>query len=174
MKCEKCNKREATTHFKKNINGYIEEHHLCSECAKKSPELSEIKQNMNFGLGGFLGGMFSGTKPQHSLDTEQSTDICPTCKMTYSEFLQKGKLGCGDCYSTFRNRIKRPLKQIHGTFEHIGKAPERCGEKVILDKKIKTLEAELNAAVLKQEFETAAKLRDEIKLLKSSGTDKEA
>ena len=34
--------------------------------------------------------------------------------------------------------------------------------------KISKLESELNAAVMKQDFETAAKLRDEIKSMKAS------
>ncbi len=174
MKCEKCNKNEATTHMTKIVNGYKEEHHLCSECAAESPEYSEMKHSMNFSISDFLPGMFSAAKQQQTIGNELEADICPVCHMPYSEFLQKGKLGCGECYSVFRNRIKRPLKQIHGTFEHIGKAPGRGGEKVMRNKKISALESELNAAVLKQDFETAAKLRDEIKELKSTDTNKEA
>ena len=172
MKCEKCGKRDATTHLTKIVNGYKEEHHLCSECAAGSPEYSEMKSNMNFGIGDFLSGIFTGGKQQTSINGEHGLDICPTCNMPYSDFLKTGKLGCSDCYSTFRNRLKRPLKQIHGTFEHIGKSPKRNGGKFMLDKKISVLESELNAAVLKQDFETAAKLRDEIKALKSDNSSK--
>ena len=59
MKCEKCNKREATTHLTKIVNGYKEEHHLCSECAANSPEYKQMESSMNFGIGDFLTGMFS-------------------------------------------------------------------------------------------------------------------
>lgn len=173
MKCEKCNKREATTHMTKIVNGCKEEHHLCSECASVSPEYSEIKHSMSFGIGDFLPGIFSSQK-QTSAPNGIETDVCPLCHMPYSEFLKRGKLGCGECYSAFRNRIKRPLKQIHGTFEHVGKAPGRSGSRAMLNKKITKLESELNAAVLKQDFETATKLRDEIKDLKSTDTNKEA
>ena len=41
----------------------------------------------------------------------------------------------------------------------------------MLDKKITKLESELNAAVLKQDFETAARLRDEIKDLKNNAKE---
>lgn len=168
MKCDKCKKREATTHLTRIVNGYKEEYHLCSECAAGSSEYNSIKGNVNLGLGSFLTGMF---KQQGAIDGDP--DVCPTCNMPYSEFLQKGKLGCGECYLTFKNRIKKPLKQIHGTFEHIGKAPKRGGDSIMLDKKISKLEAEMYTAVQKQDFEAAAKLRDEINDLKS-GTDKEA
>ena len=33
MKCEKCGKYEATCHYTSNINGKVNEQHLCSECA---------------------------------------------------------------------------------------------------------------------------------------------
>lgn len=171
MKCEKCNKREATTHMTKIVNGYKEEHHLCSECAASSPEYKQMESSMNFGIGDFLTGMFGGTKKQTSIGGDTEVGVCPTCGMPYSEFLSIGKLGCGDCYNAFRNRLERPLRQIHGTAEHIGKAPVRGGGEVILDKKITKLESELNAAVLKQDFETAAKLRDEIKDLKNNSKE---
>ncbi len=167
MKCERCGKREATTHMTKIVNGYKEEYHLCSECAAGLKEYKEMKSNMNFGIGDFLTGMFAGGKQTALSGSDKTADRCPTCNMGYDEFLKSGKLGCGDCYSAFKNRLLRPVKQIHGTYEHIGKAPGRGGSKVMLDRKISSLEAELNAAVMKQDFETAAKLRDEIKELKS-------
>lgn len=174
MKCEKCKRREATTHMTKIVNGYKEEYHLCSECAAASPEYNDLKAGMNFGLGDFLSGMFSGNKSQGAIESEHDTDICPTCNMPYSEFLKQGKLGCGDCYTAFKNRIKRPLKQIHSTFEHIGKAPKRCGGDIMIDKRIAALESELAAVVAKQDYESAAKLRDEINELKAKNTGKEA
>lgn len=35
MKCENCGKNEVTFVYRSNINGRIEEHHLCSDCAEK-------------------------------------------------------------------------------------------------------------------------------------------
>lgn len=169
MKCEKCNKREATTHLTRIVNGYKEEYHLCNECAAASKEYKQIESGMNFGIGDFLTGMFGSPKKQPSMQADVADNgICSTCGMPYSEFLSSGKLGCGDCYGVFKNRLARPLRQIHGTAEHIGKAPVRGGGDIMLDKKIAKLEAELNAAVMKQDFETAAKLRDEIKDLKNN------
>ena len=157
MKCDKCGKREATTHITKVINGYKEEFYLCPECASKSNDYKEMKESMSFGIGDFLTGMFTGAAKQ-----SEAADICPTCHMSYSSFIKSGKLGCGDCYSAFSDRIARPLRQIHGNADHVGKIPRRGGDKLILDKKISALEDELNQAVLRQDFETAAALRDEI------------
>lgn len=170
MKCQRCNKNEATTHLTGIINGYKEEIHLCSECAAQSDEYNDIKSDMNVGLSDFLLGLIGGNKkkPAQVQEAEKMMDVCPTCNMTYSQFLKSGKLGCGDCYSVFGQRLLRPIKQIHGTFEHTGKVPVRGGGDVVTAKKISKLESELNAAVLKQDFENAAKIRDEIAELKKS------
>lgn len=177
MKCQKCNKREATTHLTKIVNGYKEELHLCSQCAAKSQEYEEMKADMNVGFSDFLLGLIGGNKkkqPSAIGTSEQNVDVCPTCHMTFGDFLNTGKLGCGDCYSAFRNRLVRPIKQIHGTFEHTGKVPVRGGGDVVREKKISKLESELNAAVMKQDFETAARLRDEIKAMKSNNDNDSA
>ncbi|MEE1014047.1 MAG: UvrB/UvrC motif-containing protein [Clostridia bacterium] len=171
MKCQKCQTREATRHITEVINGKKQELHLCSECAAASPEFQAMKHNMDFGIGDFLGGIF-GSKPKN-LNGESSprTSICPDCGMPFEEFLQKGRLGCGTCYSVFRNRLERPLRQIHGVCEHVGKVPSRMGGRLRLDRQVSHLEAELNAAVMKQDFERAAELRDRIKELKAQNQE---
>ena len=99
MKCQKCNKREATTHLTRIVNGYKEELHLCSECAAHSQEYEDMKADMNVGFSDFLLGLIGGNKKKQAAaisPTEQNTDVCPTCHMTFSDFLNTGKLGCGD------------------------------------------------------------------------------
>ncbi len=162
MKCDNCGKKEATTHITKVVNGYKEEFYLCPECAAKSTDYKEMKETMSFGIGDFLTGMFTGAGKQN-----ETADICPTCHMSYNNFVKSGKLGCGDCYTAFADRIARPLRQIHGKADHVGKIPHRGGDELILDKKISVLEAELSQAVLRQDFETAATLRDEIIAIKA-------
>ena len=62
MKCQKCNKREATTHLTRIVNGYKEELHLCSECAAHSQEYEDMKADMNVGFSDFLLGLIGGNK----------------------------------------------------------------------------------------------------------------
>ena len=173
MKCQKCHEREATSHITQIINGKKQEMHLCAQCAAESPEFQEMKAGLDFGIGGFLGGIFGGKPKTLAGETMLQTDACPVCGMLFEDFLNDGRLGCGDCYSTFRSRLERPLRQIHGTCEHVGKVPSRMGGALKRDRKIAKLESELNAAVLKQDFEKAAELRDKIKELKDKD-DKEA
>lgn len=174
MKCQKCQTREATSHITEVINGKKQELHLCSQCAASSPEFQAMKHNMDFGIGDFLGGIFGGKAKTLNTEAAVKTSVCPDCGMPFEEFLQKGRLGCGTCYSFFRNRLERPLRQIHGTCDHLGKVPNRMGGHFKTERQVSQLEAELNAAVMKQEFEKAAQLRDRIKELKQQNHREEA
>ena len=167
MKCQKCQVREATNHMTEVINGQKMELHLCSECAAKSEEFQNMKSGFDFGIGDFLGGIFGGKQKTLSGENAGINHVCPGCGMPFESFLRKGRLGCGECYSVFRSRLERPLKQIHGTCEHVGKVPKRTGDALLRGRKLSKLEADLNAAIAKQEFERAAELRDQIIALKN-------
>lgn len=166
MKCQKCGINEATTHMTKIINGDKQEYHLCGKCAKEAG-LSNFA-NMDFGIGNFLSGIFGSNKKSSELGPEilKGESVCPTCGLLVEEFLEGGKLGCSDCYDVFKGRLVRPLRQIHGTCEHVGKVPSRMGGELKKSRQLANLESELNRAVMKQDFEHAAELRDKIRDLK--------
>ncbi len=169
MKCQKCQVREATNHITEIINGQKMELHLCSECAAKSEEFQSMKSGFDLGIGDFLGGIFGGKQKTLAGDSaSRSHGTCPVCGMPFESFLRKGRLGCGECYSVFRSRLERPLKQIHGSCEHVGKVPKRMGDTLLRGRRLSQLEAELSAAILKQEFERAAELRDQINELRKA------
>lgn len=168
MKCERCGKNEATENVFSIVNGKKSNLKLCAECAKKlseeiMPDYSSIYDTIGSLTSGFFGNAFSsGIKEPEVL---KAASRCPVCGMSYDAFASGGKLGCGECYKTFHDRMLRPLKQIHGTYEHIGKIPGRAGGKLKVSRRIDSLKQRLSDAVQKQEFERAAELRDEIKKL---------
>ncbi len=163
MKCQKCNQREANTHIQKIVNGKKTEYHLCSKCAA---ETGELKFSINGDFDDFFGGFFGKGA---NLFSAPSDKVCGVCHMKLSEFLKHGKLGCSNCYTEFSSSLSKPLKQIHGQSTHTGKIPKRCETEISREAKIRRLQSELEAAVLNQEFEMAAKLRDEINALKEGG-----
>ena len=167
MKCQKCHEREANTHYTQIINGQKQEYYLCDQCAAESPEIQKMQMNFvnpfDMSLEHFLSGIFGNTMPGKSLG---GTVTCPHCGMTFRDFTEGGKIGCSDCYEAFRDNLRAPLKQIHGSVEHNGKVPSRLGAGRRSERKIKKLEAELGQAVMEQNFERAAELRDQIKELK--------
>ena len=106
-----------------------------------------------------MAGSVSGMKEPEIL---KAVNKCPSCGMTYDMFASKGKLGCSECYKTFHDRMLRPLKQIHGTYEHVGKIPKRSGGTLRTTRRLDDLKIKLDEAVYKQEYERAAEIRDEI------------
>lgn len=92
---------------------------------------------------------------------------CPVCGHTYSDFINTGKIGCGECYSIFRIPIKQTLAKIHPNTVHTGKIPSKSGKKLKLKRKYDSLKAELSAAVKNEDYETAAKLHKEIRSMEN-------
>lgn len=158
MLCDVCGKKEATVHLTEIINDQMTKLHLCEECAKKKG--AEMEEH--FGLADLLAGLAD-------LDTSISTTKerklkCPSCGLTYSDFKKLGKLGCGQCYETFKSYLVPLFKRIHGSEIHVGKMPGKKGRHPKLKKiDIEELKRHLKRAVELEEFEEAARLRDEIK-----------
>ena len=93
---------------------------------------------------------------------------CPKCGTSFDEIVRDGRVGCADCYRTFYDKLLPSIQRIHGKIKHSGKvtnaAPVEPREETT-EEKIEKLKAAMNEAVAKQEFENAAKIRDEIKAL---------
>ncbi len=150
MLCSKCGKKLATVHYQENINGIKSEYELCEECANQM-QFSE--------LGGFtLDPLWMTPKL-----FREETGTCPFCGLTLREFSKDAKFGCRECYNAFSHHVPSLLKKIHGHTKHIGKIPKRMGRNLRTKSKIEELKNQMNQAVLDQNFELAAKLRDEIR-----------
>lgn len=176
MLCQACNKNNAAVHYKTNINGVVKEKYLCRECAEKhgaaQNEMFPPIDVMDgfFGktddiFGGFFAGMMG--EPQTRKSTEHKA--CPMCGMRYSEFLHEGKIGCSKCYETFAQSLGATIKRIHTNSEHLGKVPEGIKSAFSDKRKIDELRKKLNGAIEAQEYEMAAKYRDEIRELENKG-----
>jgi protein arginine kinase activator len=88
--------------------------------------------------------------------------------MDYSAF-ETGRLGCSECYTTFRAQLRPLLRRIHGSTKHVGKAPVRDSARVALRREIQRLHEDMQAAIEHEEFETAAELRDRIRVIEAQG-----
>lgn len=168
MKCQKCNEREANTHITKIINGVKTEMYLCRQCAEESGEGLGFKSAFDKEFENFFSGFFGGTQlNEPSKYTLSGQKKCQLCGTSLDEILKCGKLGCSECYTTFKEQLTRPLKQIHGSTRHTGKIPSRCGGAIKIKSQIDAMQSELNRAVMEQNFEKAAEIRDKINELKA-------
>lgn len=164
MKCDLCEK-EATVHLTEIINDKVTKLHLCEECAReKSHEMEE-----HFGLADLLSGLADLApvveKKEKTKKAPTVTIKCSTCGFTFENFRKMGRLGCPKCYDTFSEQLSPLLKKIHGSENHAGKAPSKA--EVVRDKValLHELKEKLEKAVKLEEFEEAARLRDQIRAL---------
>lgn len=168
MLCEKCNKNEAKIHLIKLVNAEKSEIWLCENCAKDMSDIPLVASLGNMDKLSFqniLGGLFDSVDKNKEKKIEI---ICKNCGLTYSQFKASGQLGCSCCYESFIDSLKPMIKRVHGDVEHIGKIPQRVGAELIEKKKLTKLKLELQKAILEEEYERAAVIRDKIKEIEST------
>ncbi|MGB5107409.1 MAG: UvrB/UvrC motif-containing protein [Candidatus Zixiibacteriota bacterium] len=160
MLCEDCRKQDATVHMKQVINGQKVVLNLCSNCAKRRGFSNPLK-NIPFPLADFLTSMVSGSIAEP--DSEMTGLTCSSCGLTYDKFAKTGRLGCGECFNTFRQPLADLLRKIHGSNLHRGKRQSSNAEGMDTLKEEARLKDELKTAITNEDFERAAQIRDLIK-----------
>lgn len=146
MLCEKCGKNNATVMYTQIINGQKSTLHICSACAAQESIFENFGSLLSF-----------------SPREEFSVKMCPVCSTTLSEFSKTGRVGCGECYKTFRKNADAMLKKIHGTSKHITEKKEEAPAKEKPKSEIEVLKEKLKTAIEEENFEEAARLRDTIR-----------
>ncbi|WP_100405964.1 UvrB/UvrC motif-containing protein [Bacillus solitudinis] len=167
MKCQECGQRQATLHFTKIINGKKTEFHICEHCAKEKGE--QFPGSNSFSIHQLLSGLLHFEQPinaEQGKSTENTELSCEKCGMTYEQFTRVGRFGCADCYQNFDSKLEPLLKRVHsGNHVHAGKIPVRIGGGIQLKREIDSLKKNLRAHIEQEEFELAAEVRDQIRLL---------
>lgn len=166
MQCQSCGKNPAVVHFTEIVNNKKSEYHLCEKCAEERGYGSSMVKS-KFSVGDLLAGMVDQTGSGE--EAKVGRVQCPRCHMVYSAFKQSGRLGCSECYDTFRAQLRPLLRRIHGSTKHVGKTPLRDAARVALRREIQRLHDDLQRAIEREEFETAARLRDEIRTIEAKG-----
>jgi protein arginine kinase activator len=173
MLCQECNKKPATLHFTKIVNGEKTEFHICEFCAREKGEMIPGTPN-GFSIHNLLSGLldFDPTPGASYGNKTVSTLRCDQCGLTYSQFSKLGRFGCHSCYKHFSEKLDPLFKRVHGNVVHVGKVPKRSGGLIQQKREIDQLRQELQARIQRQEFEYAATLRDQIRDLeqKLNGT----
>ena len=154
MKCENCGKNEVTFVYQSNINGHVEEKHLCSECAEKlgytqriNAHSQRMMQNF-FGRGSLFGSSF------------------------FSDFFSPSLMG---------RMLEDPFDDFFADMPALSAAPARQQEtkkeEDLVEKEeqsrfsylrqLNALKVEMKKAVHQENFERAAELRDQIHKLEA-------
>lgn len=165
MKCDKCNKNPATVYLTEIKAGKKLFTNLCEQCAAQHEGVPvKSHQPINELLTNFV--------LAHSGMQKESTATCENCGITWSEFRQSGLLGCEHDYSVFERDLAPLIQRAHeNASHHQGKVPTRRGGTGVPAKKAidaVKLRKELARAVEAEDYERAAKIRDQIKQAESA------
>lgn len=162
MQCDVCGKKTATVHLTEIIDDQMNELHLCEDCARAKSAQMESQ----FGLADLLAGLSEFQKPAE--EKEAIAAKCSECALTYKDFKKLGRLGCGQCYTAFRKYLGPLLKKIHGSNIHYGKSPLKAGETEKKKIDVQELRVLLADAIAKEQYEEAARIRDQIRQLQEN------
>ena len=166
MLCDQCLKNAATVHMTTFVNGQVKTVHLCGQCTAKKKGTVAIPW---FSFNDFFSAFY---------DEEEGSDVvCEGCGTTLANFTKEGRLGGARCYKTFESSLMPILKSIHMNTRHTGKRP---GEAVVVEpgreaalseveQRKEQLKKKLREAVAVENYEEAARLREEIALLEKEG-----
>ena len=172
MTCDICGKKKATVHLTEIVDEQMSEMHLCEECARQKS--SQMEQQ--FGLADLLAGLSDTTKTTASKEGEKNVLKCTRCTLPYEDFRKFGRLGCGECYTSFKEHLAGLLRKIHGSNKYLGKSPATYQEhlKAVLQEgavallpseALADLKHQLQSAIAGEDFEKAALIRDKIRNL---------
>ena len=160
MKCQRCT-RQATRHITEVLeNDQLEEVHLCDGCCE-----AFLREPLST-------SSHKKKKKSKKVIQEESDELaghqCPSCGLKFIDYRNTTRLGCANDYQVFRDELLPLLESIHGEKQHSGKIPKRFPENRQIQLELSRLRQELTEAITKEEYETAARLRDDIRQLEAT------
>ena len=170
MLCEKCKKKKATVFYNENLGGKTRSCSLCADCAeamRRTGELEDVYLPASGGFGCSESDMFGnlcGITVPHNVAAVRT---CPVCSSTLSGIAQSGNVGCAACYRTFREELCASLHAPTGNVPYPGRTPRKFRLRREREARASLLREQMKQAVLAEDFETAALLRDQIHTLQT-------
>jgi protein arginine kinase activator len=132
---------------------------LCEGCSKE--------KGVNDPTGFALADLLLGLGAAQEIEKNPSGVRCSVCGFSQGDFKKTGRLGCSACYDAFAEGLSGMLKNMHRGIVHTGKVPARLEAARRRAQQMAAYQAGLEKAILEEQFEEAAGLRDKIRLLES-------
>ena len=142
MKCQHCGKNDATFYYKSNVNGHVTEQHLCADCARelgldRSFRTSLWGDDFFTRPFGLLEPLFGGLGTRLLTEFPEPTDAAQ------------------EAHTAVAQR-ERPAESLVDGAEQ---------EALRRQRQRNALRSQMKAAIESENFEEAARLRDELKNL---------
>jgi protein arginine kinase activator len=163
MQCQICSKRTATIHLTEITAGQRTELHICEHCASEQGITTHSQMSINELLSHLLAVQPSDEEMFGPAEREQ---VCPTCGFTLDRLRKEGTLGCPNDYEVFEKALLPLIERAHGgKSSHCGKVPAKLPTDTKKFVELAQLRRQLEEAVRDEDYERAAKLRDQMKKL---------
>ncbi len=134
-------------HLSQVIHGKVTKVHLCESCAQKGgasdPSIFQLAEAL---------------AAPHS----EPKVVCPKCGFTDQDFRKKGRLGCASCWEVFGDSLQLLLAKVQFQPVHVGRTPPGFLPLERWRQRLEAARLEMSKAVAKEDYEVAARLRDEI------------
>lgn len=161
--CQRCNKAQAAVHVLDILppEGEKRERHLCERCAVEEGLAAQKHEPINVMMEGLI---------KHAAGVSPAADsTCPQCGLTFREFRGQGLLGCPNDYAAFDKQLSALIERAHeGATHHVGKTPARLQGELPASAKAAVLRREMKEALGVEDYELAARLRDQLRALESA------
>lgn len=160
MKCDHCDK-PAVVHEIVIRNSVSTEVHLCAEHAIAAGYPLPIEQP----IADIFPQLGSVAKVE-GIRTKERSPKCQACGLTFTVFRKSATLGCPACYDAFMPMIEQVIELAQcGATHHVGRSPRGGAEAERLQNLRAKLMRDLEISITAEQYERAAKLRDELKAL---------
>lgn len=165
MLCQKCHKSLATMRYAEVIGGKVSELQLCADCMNRMQE----EVTSGFELSGASGSRGKKRAAATAAETEARVPnrVCRVCGADLKDAIQSGRVGCGACYDALGDSLEPLLRGFHVGLRHRGKEPHVTDERKLKRTELHSLRALLRSTLKSENYEEAAKLRDQIRDLET-------
>lgn len=167
MVCQHCGENPATFHLTKLEDSELVSQDYCEQCATALGHTNEVA----------LPSMLANVVAQAARGKEHEGLACPHCGITFQEFRRKGRLGCPMDYDVFAEPLDAMLRNMHDNrTRHRGRQPRghvdgALDQRSAAGERLLHLRRELQEAIDGEQYEEAARLRDEIRTIEHQGID---
>ena len=157
MKCENCGKNDVTFIYQSNINGKVEEKHLCSECAEKLGYTQRVADHSQRLMQNFFGNSMFGNSFFDDFFSPMPTLMGRMNRLLENPF--------DDFFTSMPALGAAPAQQENQKQDDlVGQEDQNWFS---YQRKLNALRMEMKKAVHEENFERAAQLRDEIHQLEA-------
>jgi len=167
MKCEHCGKNEVTFVYRSNINGHVEERHLCGACAEKLGYSHSIEAQSRRMMEGFFGDRFWASslrggffEPVSGLMGRRSWLLEDPFEDFFADMPALRAAGAQKEEQQPAGQEPLVSQEEQGRFSYL--------------RQRNALRLEMKKAVRQEDFERAAQLRDELRALEEAHTRESA